>query len=252
MYYIGIRTCEGDPKHDLGIKYFSSSSHKEFIQDQKTNPACYEYQVLNTFPSREQLILAEIFTHSIWQVKDDPKSYNRVNATVKMFDCKGMKWSDAQRLVHSQRCKGKKLSSQHKLAISKSNLGKSREQVTCERISKATKGKAKPQHVQDIMLENSKHLAILRSQGYYKVSRITDRKVMCVGKFTQWLMGLEGWYRVTRICDKKQMDLCQFKNWYNASLRTKPEQIQVTRINDSKVMNLKQFKSWLNKYASAD
>ena len=36
-YYYGVRSCRIEPKKDLGHKYFSSSTDKLFIQDQKRN-----------------------------------------------------------------------------------------------------------------------------------------------------------------------------------------------------------------------
>ena len=35
MFYIGAKSCNEHPSENLGIKYFSSSQNKNFIQDQK-------------------------------------------------------------------------------------------------------------------------------------------------------------------------------------------------------------------------
>lgn len=249
QYYIGRRSCNKSPTEDIGVCYFSSSSNKEFIKLQKTQSHLFEYQILKVFDNKHAMILSEILLHAIWQVKDDPLSINKVNATDSKFDCTGLKWTLAKRLAHSKRHTGKRLSEQHKINIGKSNKGLTREDITCERISRANKGKAKPDHVRQVLRDNNESLTKLRKQGWYKVTRIHDRKLMCVGKYQQWLMGLQGYYSVTRISDRKQMDLCQFMNWYNASLRVKPEQIQVTRVKDKKLMNMRQFKQWINSIA---
>ena len=38
MHYYGVRTCKTDPSIDIGKVYFSSSTDKEFMLDQKENP----------------------------------------------------------------------------------------------------------------------------------------------------------------------------------------------------------------------
>ena len=43
-HYYGTRSTGINPKDDLGYKYFSSSSDKEFIKDQKDNPQNYKYK----------------------------------------------------------------------------------------------------------------------------------------------------------------------------------------------------------------
>jgi len=45
-HYYGVRTSRIKPKLDLGIKYFSSSTDKHFIKDQKENPANYKYKIV--------------------------------------------------------------------------------------------------------------------------------------------------------------------------------------------------------------
>jgi hypothetical protein len=78
MYYIGVRSCEGKP--DIGIKYFSSSSDKAFMQDQKDNPQNYTYEVIETFPNRGLADVAEMNEHKKLNVRYDEMSYNRYNA----------------------------------------------------------------------------------------------------------------------------------------------------------------------------
>ena len=43
-YYYGSRSSNILPSEDIGIKYFSSSSDKIFVQDQKENPQNYMYK----------------------------------------------------------------------------------------------------------------------------------------------------------------------------------------------------------------
>ena len=48
-HYYGSKSCDEQPKENIGIKYFSSSSNKLFIQDQKNNPQDYKYKVVKEF-----------------------------------------------------------------------------------------------------------------------------------------------------------------------------------------------------------
>ena len=45
-HYYGKRASKIHPRDDLGIKYFSSSKCREFVQDQKSNPQNYVYKVI--------------------------------------------------------------------------------------------------------------------------------------------------------------------------------------------------------------
>jgi len=56
LYYYGTRTSSIKPKLDLGIKYFSSSNDKDFIQDQKDNPLNYKYKIIKIFNIRKEAI----------------------------------------------------------------------------------------------------------------------------------------------------------------------------------------------------
>ena len=50
LHYYGVRTSKDIlPKKDLGIKYFSSSTNKEFIKDQKSNPQNYKYKIIRIY-----------------------------------------------------------------------------------------------------------------------------------------------------------------------------------------------------------
>lgn len=245
-YYIGRRSCNINPSEDLGIKYFSSSSNTQFKNHQKTSPELFEYHIFKIFDNIQDVILSEIILHAIWQVKDDPLAINKANATDTKFDCTGYRFTEQQRKALSASHKGKTLSESHKANIRSTLKGITRKEITRHRISDANKGRSKTAHVQQILKQNSIHLANLRKEGWYKVTRIYDRRLMCVARYQQWLMASEGCYKVTRISDRKEMDLCQFMNWYNASFRIKSDQIMVTRLKDKKLLNLRQYKVWIN------
>ncbi len=89
MKYIGVRSCNGDPINDLGIKYFSSSSNKDFIKNQKENKNNYKYEVLSIYKSRKDAIIEEARLHELYNVKFNSTFYNAYNSS-KGFDATGM------------------------------------------------------------------------------------------------------------------------------------------------------------------
>jgi hypothetical protein len=90
-HYYGSRTChDRTPQEDLGIKYFSSSSDKEFIRDQKQNPRNYRYKIIVITKTREKAILLECRIHRRFAVSRNPLFYNKSIQTSKNFCVFGM------------------------------------------------------------------------------------------------------------------------------------------------------------------
>ena len=81
MKYIGVRSCNNLPEKDIGITYFSSSSNKNFIKNQKENKNNYKYEVLQTFETRREAILNEIELHEKYCVDNDSNFYNIVKSS---------------------------------------------------------------------------------------------------------------------------------------------------------------------------
>lgn len=80
-HYYGVRTSKNiKPYEDLGITYFSSSSDKEFLQEQKTHPENFKYKVIQIFNSREEASLWEIRLHKKFNVATNESFYNKTNA----------------------------------------------------------------------------------------------------------------------------------------------------------------------------
>ena len=48
-HYYGVRSSKVEPKLDLGVKYFSSSTDKEFINEQKINNYLFKYKIIKQF-----------------------------------------------------------------------------------------------------------------------------------------------------------------------------------------------------------
>ena len=78
-HYYGKRSSKIDPRFDLGIKYFSSSSDKEFRADQKNNPENYKYKVVGKFNTARAAITRESELHTKFDVGVNPKFFNKQN-----------------------------------------------------------------------------------------------------------------------------------------------------------------------------
>ncbi len=83
--YIGSRESFKKPSEDLGEYYFSSSSDKEFISNQKNNPDAFLYEILLEGETRTEVIDYEIELHSRYDVKNNSDFYNLANQTSSKF-----------------------------------------------------------------------------------------------------------------------------------------------------------------------
>jgi len=84
MKYIGVRSCSCDPKDDIGIKYFSSSSNKQFLARQKANPNDYKYEVLSIFDTRKDANQEETRLLELYEVEHNSFFYNKTISTAKI------------------------------------------------------------------------------------------------------------------------------------------------------------------------
>lgn len=91
IHYYGARSTKLNPKEDLGIKYFSSSSDKIFKELQKRTPEHFKYKVIKVFTEREHAIKLEIALHDKFDVGVNSSFFNKVKQTSSGFDCSGIK-----------------------------------------------------------------------------------------------------------------------------------------------------------------
>lgn len=90
-HYYGKRSSNIEPKLDLGIKYFSSSRVKDFIEDQKINPNNYKYKIIKVFNNSKHAHKFESKIHIRLKVDRNPNFYNLVCAPENSnFDPKNM------------------------------------------------------------------------------------------------------------------------------------------------------------------
>lgn len=90
-HYYGVRSSNIKPKEDIGIKYFSSSTDKNFMLDQKENPQNYKYKVLKIFDSRKDAEMHETFLHEKFSVQTNESFYNKAKNTLMGFSVEGTK-----------------------------------------------------------------------------------------------------------------------------------------------------------------
>lgn len=91
-HYYGARSSKVHPTQDLGIKYFSSSSDKEFLTEQLSNPDNFKYKVIKIFETREEALALEIKLHAKFDVGVNESFYNKVKQTSIGFDTTGIQF----------------------------------------------------------------------------------------------------------------------------------------------------------------
>ena len=123
-HYIGARSAK-NPFKDLGIKYFSSSSDKEFMLEQQEFPERFEYKILEVFSSRDLAVAKEIELHDLYDVAVNESFYNRAKQTSTGFCRLGTT------VTHTEESKRK---------MSESKLGKTISEETKKKIGLAQSG----------------------------------------------------------------------------------------------------------------
>lgn len=77
MQYIGSRSCNIPIQSDIGIKYKSSSTNKEFIDNQNKNPNNYIYTILSIHNTRYEADIEEHRLHIQYNVVSSNLFYNK-------------------------------------------------------------------------------------------------------------------------------------------------------------------------------
>lgn len=158
-HYYGKRTSKIPPRADLGIRYFSSSSDKAFITDQKINPQNYRYKIVAVYTTAEKASEKEVKLHNKFDVGVNPSFYNKAKQTSTGFDRTGLVTvKDSAGAVYSVPAddprylsgelvgvsKGAKLSKEHVQKVISTLLGRKHSEQTKAKIkagSLANKGK---------------------------------------------------------------------------------------------------------------
>lgn len=158
-HYYGVRSSELPPQDDLGKVYFSSSTDKDFLQEQKDNPNLFKYIIVKVFKTRKEANEFEYYLHKRFNVGINENFYNRAMATSSGFGNYGIPNTPESNEKRSNSLKGKKrqISKEHGRALSASlkNLSKSEEHKSS--ISKSLTGKTKSNsHKQNLRVPKRK------------------------------------------------------------------------------------------------
>lgn len=81
-HYYGMRTTDDKsilPSDDLGIKYFSTSYNKNFINEQKENPTNFKYKIIKVCETVSEALELEIKLHERFDVANHKSFYNKAN-----------------------------------------------------------------------------------------------------------------------------------------------------------------------------
>ena len=194
--YIGTRSSKDLPEDDLGTKYFSSSSDKDFILEQKENKDLFEYKVLRSFDTRLEALEYEIYLHSFYDVDRNPLFYNKAKQTSTGFDTKAY-YTEEMRIAASRRMKEnnpmskkevkeKALESRKNIVVSEKTkkkisdslkgekhpqYGKPRSEETKKKISESTKGKVFSEETKKKISENRKGKYYPTEENKQKISQ---------------------------------------------------------------------------------
>jgi hypothetical protein len=134
-HYYGSRSCKNcHPKDDLGIKYFSSSTDKNFKKDQKDHPEYYRYKIIRICKTRKDADELEILLHKKFKVAMNESFYNKCEALSTGFNITGKKHTEAAR---------KKMSAAQKREKNPF-FGKTHSEEARKKLSEANKGEKHP------------------------------------------------------------------------------------------------------------
>lgn len=144
-HYYGKRSSKVPPKLDIGVKYFSSSTDKAFIEDQKANPQNYKYKVVSTYSYCEEALLKEIKLHNKFDVGKSDKFYNKSKQTSNHFvyNWLGIKQSKEHIAARTSARKGLSLGpmkEEHKLKISNALKGREFSEEHKDKLKNTQKG----------------------------------------------------------------------------------------------------------------
>lgn len=145
-HYYGVRSCTCEPVDDLGRKYFSSSTNKEFIKDQKEHHEDYKYKIIKVFDNRKDAEHYEKFLHEKFNVAENDHFYNRCKSTLMGFSVEGTHWTEEHHKKMKKVFENQKRSYEERFGPEKANkikekLRKPKTEETKRKISIALKGR---------------------------------------------------------------------------------------------------------------
>lgn len=157
-HYYGTRTSNVEPAKDLGVKYFSSSSDKEFRNDQKNNTQDYKYVIVSVFNSRQEALELEIKLHNKFNVGMNKSFYNRANQSSLKYDTTGTTFNLSKEAKNkiSKALKNKPKTKEHIENVIKNHgmRGKNHNELSKKMMSINTSGEKNPMYCKKHTIES--------------------------------------------------------------------------------------------------
>lgn len=179
-HYYGVRSSKVEPKLDLGIKYFSSSSDKKFIKEQKENKSIFKYKIIKIYKTREEATNLEIKLHDKFDVAKNEMFYNKSKQTSCKFDTSGTKLSKE----HIEKIKNYKLTEEQKMKHKLALIGRKHSEETKLKMSNSAIGKKKSEKAKENMRkpkteEHKKKLKEVKSGENNPMFGKKQKKLIC-------------------------------------------------------------------------
>lgn len=163
MYYIGSRQSNCDPKDDLGIKYFSSSSNKNFITEQKKNPEGFKYEILSVHNSRMEAFEEEARIQTELGCLEDDLCYNKSINHVSFTN-----YNKTYKCTKETKEKISKIRKEYYKTHEAWNKGYKYPKEHCDKLSEQRRGKPQPWHKGKNLLDETKEKISNKLKDYYK------------------------------------------------------------------------------------
>lgn len=188
-HYYGVRSANIDPKLDLGIKYFSSSTDKKFIEDQKINPQKYKYKIIRIFISRKRAELFETKLHKKFNVHLHESFYNKAINTNMGFSLLGIKRPKEFSDNLSQLLKGvsyeERYGKEKAKEIKEKLKGRKRTKETIEKIKSSRKNQKFSKDTRSKMSKNNSGSKNSKAKLIHIFDRDHVLKFVCNGDFVK-------------------------------------------------------------------
>lgn len=163
-YYIGVRSCECNPKEDF---YMGSHTDTSYFPTRK--------RILSTFDSREEALEHEIYLHELKDVAVSSKYANRAKQTSTGFSTFGVMPSLETRERISKIKRGRSHSEEHREKISESKRGKILSEEHRRKIKASMQGKTLSKETRRKMSE-SRTGKICNEETRRKLSKLNANK----------------------------------------------------------------------------
>lgn len=191
MHYYGCRSCVGNPKNDLGIKYFSSSKYPLFISRQRETPQYFKYKIIREFDTREEALLFEVKLHHKFDVADNPNFFNNARQTSSKFyySRKGQKFTDEHRYKISIKSRNKSEQTREKIreGVKKdwATMSEEKRKRKIEAMSRGHVGHNEPEWKRKQHSERMSGAGNSRAKIIYIYNSFGELRHVCNGNFKE-------------------------------------------------------------------